>query len=247
MIKREEILTPEIVASVRLHALEAFPNEALGIVTKNGYRRLKNVSEHPTSTAMPDDGEWSEIAANKEAIALFHSHPNGLFAPSASDMKSQERLAIPFLLAATNGEAVTPVAIWGDQLEPLPLLERPFHHGITDCYEYIRDWHRIHRDRILPQFARDWSWWAKGRNLYEDGFPKARFHRIASAEALEGDVVLFKVRSDVYNHGGIVESSGIIGHHASSREAYDPTKLSNREPIARWMNHNPMFLRHEDD
>lgn len=247
MIKREDILTEELVEILRQHAIDAYPQEAVGVLLPNGYRRLTNVSPEPHLKVALDPAEWDELATSGKIIALFHSHPNGLFAPTAEDMRFQERLAVPFLLCATNGEACTPIAIWGDQLETLPMVGRTFHHAITDCYELIRDWFRVEKNRLLPQFPRDWSWWAKGLDLYTDGFPKAHFHRVSSQECREGDVVLFAVRSKVPNHGGIIRPQGKLLHHVTSREAFDPTRLSGEEPIARWLNHNPIYLRHEDD
>jgi len=246
MIKRSDILTEDFAEVLRRHAIEAYPEEAIGVLLASGYRRLTNVSPEPHLYVALDPGEWDELVISETIIALFHSHPNGLFAPTAEDMRFQERLAIPFLLCATNGEACTPVAIWGDELETLPLVGRTFHHAITDCYELIRDFYRTEKNKLLPQFPRDWSWWAQGLDLYTDGFPTARFHRVSSEEVREGDVVLFSVRSNVSNHGGIIRPNGKILHHVTSREAYDPTRLSGEEPIARWLNHNPIYLQHED-
>jgi len=246
---REELLKPELVRAMQQHALDDFPNEAIGVVLRDGtYKRMKNnagIFSTERASVCPD--EWDALVVDDKVAAVFHSHPDHPFAITATDMEAQEAVALPFLMCATDGKGCTPVCIWGDQLEPVPLYGRTFHHGITDCYEFIRDWHWINRGRRLPQFSRDWGWWAKGKNLYQDGFPKARFHQVPAEEAREGDVVLFTVRSAVFNHGGVIDSPGLLGHHASSSKYYDPTKLSRRDPLSRWMNYNPMFLRHEDD
>jgi cell wall-associated NlpC family hydrolase len=162
----------------------------------------------------------------------------------------QEQLAVPFLLASTNGEASTPVAGWGDQLE-IPALERRFfHHGITDCYAAIRDWWRVNRGTLLPQFNRGWEWWLQNKNLYIEGFPKAGFRRMNEdeiADAKAGDVILFNVRSKVPNHGGVYLGNGLMYHHATQRQPYEPTKLATTEPVARWMNFQPIWLRRDED
>lgn len=246
---REEILLPHLAEEMKQHALDDFPNEALGVILKNKtYKRLKNMAgKFASEIGIVNQRDWNKIMVDENLLAFFHSHPNHPFAPSAADMKAQQNVSVPFLMCATDGQSCTSICAWGDQLDPPPLYGRTFHHGITDCYEFIRDWFWLNSNLRLPQFARDWNWWGMGLDLYADGFPEANFFEIPGEQAHRGDVVLFKVRSEVYNHGGVIDSDGILGHHASSYKYFDPTKLSKRDPLSRWVNLNPMFLRYEDN
>lgn len=186
-----------------------------------------------------------------DVVAMFHSHPSTEthpceFAPSQRDMESQIKFALPWVLMWTNGEACSPAAAWGDQLDRLPLIGRTFHHGISDCYELIRDQKLVEEGIYLPQFPRNWEWWKTGLDLYTDGFPKAKFRRIDISEVRPNDVALFHVRSKVPNHGGIVRERGLLLHHPSSYSAFDPAKPSRVEPLARWMRTDPIWLRYSE-
>ena len=47
MIKRSDILTEDFAEVLRRHAIEAYPEEAIGVLLASGYRRLTNVSPEP--------------------------------------------------------------------------------------------------------------------------------------------------------------------------------------------------------
>lgn len=249
MIKREDFISPEDERLMQEHALEAFPNEAGGVLTTKGYVRLENIHHEPTEGVRFKPGVLAKYEDAGELLAVFHSHPSSdespaIFGPSEGDMISQASWGVPFLLAWTDGEICSHVAMWGDELERLPLLGRPFQHGISDCYEMIRDFYFITYGINLRQFPRDWMWWRTGKNLYMDGFALAGFKRISAADVQTGDVVLFKIRSDVPNHGGIVMERGLLLHHATSKNAYDPARISNTTPIGRYLEFDPLWLRY---
>lgn len=252
MIRREDLLTPKNVSDMQAHALRDYPNEACGIITPDGYLPMENLAEDKEVGGIFDQDIINQYREAGELIALFHSHTStpksgAVFGPSEGDMISQRCMAIPFLLTWTNGDICSEVVAWGDELERHPLIGRPFQHGITDCYELIRDYYFVEYGAELLQFPRDWEWWLNGKTLYEDGFPKANFRRISAEEAKKGDVVLFHVASDVPNHGGIIYRQGLLLHHASSKKAYDPSRLSKTTSLGPWLKFNPIWLRYNEN
>ena len=262
LISREELMPRSIVRAAQDHAREEYiagkdkPREAIGVISKGEYVPLKNVSETPDKKAYPDPERFYNMIADKEVDCVIHSHVNGRFYPSRNDMQSQINLEIPHgILACYKGSACTPVALWGDQLERLPLNDRSFQHGISDCYEAFRDWYRINRGYTgLFPIAREWLWWSNGEDMYMDNLEASGFVPIPAKEATVGDAVLFKmpVRSKVdgrlcvgetYNHAAVIQGPNTIYHHPSAGDGYSFGSRSGLGELHRRMSSNPLFLR----
>jgi len=261
-ISRSELMPPEIMKDAQKHACEAFmvdpenPQESIGVISKGKYVPIKNVSEDPNGSAKPDPEVFFNMQADNEIDCVIHSHPNGPFYPSGRDMQSQIDLAIPHgVLACYQGTACSPVSLWGDQLERLPLDGRAFQHGVTDCYEAIRDWYAIEGGGVeLPPLARDWDWWSNDLNIYEDHFEPFGFYRISGSEVRRGDAIMFKMPTrskknkrlfvgETYNHAAVFLGNDTIYHHASAGEGYSATNISGKAALSRRLKHTPMYLR----
>jgi cell wall-associated NlpC family hydrolase len=248
------LMTPGSIEALRDHALAAYPAECVGFVDSGGiYHRLDNRAADPRQFAVPDHRLISDLIASGQIRALCHSHPGGPDCPSQMDMRTQAELDIPFVIIATNGQACAEPFAWGDQIDDQrPLIGRPFRHGVDDCYAMIRAWWRRERGVILPDFARQWEWWGRDaaegveRDLYRRHFRDAGFYEIAPSEASEGDVWLASIRSDVPNHAGVYLSDGLALHHAALAHAFDPSRLSRRDPIARWLPYITHWLRRDN-
>lgn len=244
MIKREELLTPEIDLAIRQHALEAYPDESVGAIVAGVYQKLNNVYEEPTKGAKIPSQVLGKLIASGKLEAIVHSHPNGPHCPSASDMRSQMNLQVPFIIVSTNGEACFPPFAWGDMMEVPPLVGRAFQHGVTDCYALCRDYYRTEQGILLPDYPRDWEWWLKGGNLYTDNFLAAGFREISSKEVQDGDACIMRIRSEVPNHAGVIHE-GLLLHHATAQLAYDPASLSKKTPLHRYLPYITHFVRYE--
>lgn len=239
---------PEVEAEARRHAIDAYPEEACGLVVSDGprvrYVRVNNIAPNPReSFAMP-----LRVWARHQIRAVVHSHPDKSAddGPSASDMRQQIATALPWGLTCTDGVAASPVIWWGDMLPVPDLVGRPFRHGPSgsdgagDCYALIRDWYRVERGIVLREFPRDVEWWNNGADLYRQGFGDAGFRRLDTdrEQPQPGDVFLAQVRSPVPNHGGIYLGSGLVLHQLSNR-------LSRREPVGPWAKMITHWLRYE--
>ena len=124
------------------------------------------------------------------------------------------------------------------------LVGRAFQHGVTDCYALIRDYYRSVKGVTLPVFPRSWLWWKEGGDLYRDGFEKAGFYRVDDPEP--GDVFLAQIGSPVPNHGGVYLGNNQILHHISSRNGYDPARISRRDTLLRWKKYITHWVRYRD-
>lgn len=228
-------------------ALQAYPQEAVWAITREGCRRLQNV--HPTpEEAFSVTGEEMLRVRQEGLLALVHSHPDKPQCPSEADMQGQIDSAVPWGIVCTDGNRTAPIFFWGDDAPIPPLRGRPYRHGVTDCYSVIRDYYRTEHGILLPEFPRSWDWWHHGENLYENGFKKAGFRRFDNdvERPKAGDMWFSQLRSKVPNHGGIYLGKELILHHPASRYAYEPSRISRREPIHRWMPYITHWLRHED-
>lgn len=243
-------MTPAEVHDFQQHAVECYPDECLGVLTTDGYVRLENVANDTEGTAMGGD-DFMELYDAGEVLAVCHSHPNGPNCPSGMDMQTQIAFDLPFWIVSTDGQGCLAPFCWGTNERPR-LKRRPFQHGVTDCYSLIRDYYWMVHEIDLPEFPRDWEWWAKGDDLYEQGFRKAGFVEIDPGQAAASDVVLFKVRwsrqleANVTNHGGILLNQSTLLHHVGSREPWDPYSLSSAQPLGRWASRISKVLRYQE-
>jgi proteasome lid subunit RPN8/RPN11 len=229
---------------IRREALAAYPREAVWLITPGECRQVENIASEPTKTFRVSKRDMAAAMA-RGLLAVVHSHPDYPACPSAADMRGQEASGAPWGIVATNGETATDIVWFGDQVERSPLIGRGFRHGVTDCYALIRDYYRSELGIDLIEFPRDWEWWLNGGDLYRDGIKPAGFRVIEQHEAKPGDMWIAQLRSPVPNHGGVLLEHGLGLHHPSAREPVDPSRLSVREPLARWLPYITIWLRHE--
>jgi proteasome lid subunit RPN8/RPN11 len=248
MLKRSDVLDPQITDRLMTLAKARYPNEMCAAVMCNGeVREFDNTAANPTVIARFPKGQLIDMLDAKEVLALAHSHTNGMPYPSEQDMRFQLSTAVPHILITTNGEACLPVSAWGDQMEPAPLEDRGFIHAIADCYELMRDYYRL-RQIPTPVIPRSWRWWDKGQSLFEDNLASTGFREVTGDTLKEGDGLLFRVGNRVVtaNHGAVYLGGGLMLHHATSpRHPYDPTRLSNVEPVGRWIEAGARWFRYE--
>lgn len=242
---------------ISMAAKEAAPKEMCGVVHAGKFIQLENIHSEPENHFAFSDADTLRYMTDPATEAIVHSHPGevteaGLvsrLSPSAADMRQQLATSKPWIIAAFN---VTTGAWeyfdWGKHTLDLPLLERPFRHGVEDCYTVIEKWWWQNRGvRLLPM-PRDDSWWGKkGKvapvaNLYVDHFRDCgaeRFWPRSPGDLRPGDVCLTKIDSEHYNHGGVFIGHGRIAHHP-------PTKLSTTWPAGPWFNRIDFWLRREE-
>jgi cell wall-associated NlpC family hydrolase len=229
---------------IAAQALAGYPLECVWLITGAGCRQVDNVAGDPRATFRIARADMLQAQA-EGLLAVVHSHPDTPDRPSAADMRGQLATGVPWGIIATDGAVCTPITWWGDGVPVPPLVGRGFRHGVTDCYSIIRDYYRLERGVTLPEYPRDWEWWEQGGNLYQQGFAAAGFVPIAGSQAAPGDVWIAQLRSPVPNHGGVLLERGLALHHPSSHQPVDPSRLSVREPIARWQAHIVLWLRYQ--
>lgn len=234
----------EYYSEILAQAVAGYPQECVWLITESGCRQVKNTADNPEETFSISRHD-SALAVAEGLLAVVHSHPDFPACPSAADMRGQVATGVPWGIVRTDGVTADSPVWFGDLSNSPPLLGRGYRHGVTDCYSLIRDYYWQELSQELPEFPRDWEWWKGGQDLYRDGYAPANFRIIPAEEAAPGDVWLAQIKSPVPNHGGVLIESGLTIHHPGSVKPVDPSQLSRREPITRWMPYITTWLRHE--
>lgn len=220
-----------------LTAAKVDNEEICGYVLDNDLVLVPNEAEDPSETFYISD-------APDGIEAIVHSHPGGPFYPSAADMAQQIATDVPWGIACYV-DGLSEVVWFGDDVPKAPIIGRGFRHGVTDCYELIRDIYSECYGVTLKQFPRSWEWWTNEENLYADGFSDAGFVETSVDNIRSGDVLLMSVLVDKINHAAVYIGDGLIIHHLCGREGYDPSRLSVIEPAERWMKYVSKVVTYE--
>ena len=258
------------IAKAQDHALKAYPLECCGVIVDGEYIALPNSAADPAlhrdgdkdcpcqrCSFTIDPGELVKVVKGRQVEAYVHSHPDGPFYPSATDIQQQMISGVPWVIIATDGERVGEPVEFGDTLPVAPILGRRFMHYVNDCYSLVRDVFRLGRDDLaaqgidwpfepvtLPDMPREDGWWDKGDNFYLENFERAGFRRIEMSEARPGDAFLCKIgdKVTVPNHAGLLLGGNLIVHHLPG-----DTRVSRREPVGGWGRLAEMWLRFYPD
>lgn len=225
-------------SDVRDHVLKNFPNESGGIVTTdNMFVPLENLAENPELDCKFDSKVFLKY---KNIKALLHSHimkdkplidPR---TPSPQDLKTQINTGLECCIVVTDGKEVEEPVWWGDPNHRPDLYERDFIHGIQDCLAFVRDWQYQKRKILMPGFAYAPHWSQNGQdyiseNYREWGWQDVPFDRTMQ-NMIYGDLILFKIQSNVVNHLGVYTGNGKVEHHLTAR-------LPKSEDLLRWIKH----------
>lgn len=219
-------------------AIAASPNEVCGLVVAHGAKcrlvQARNLAEKPRNTFDLDPDAWLEVQDDESVIGIYHSHPRGTSAPSWADLQGCETSGLPWHIVTTEGHysCTQPSGF------VTPYLERPYVHGIHDCFSIVRDWYQREWGLDVPDFPRQDQWWDKGANHYVDHFQEYGFQVIHNQEPEIGDGFFIQIASPVPNHAAVYVGKGLILHHVQNR-------LSTKDPYGgSWQRHTTHHLRH---
>ncbi len=204
-------MNEEIKAKVKEHALKEFPNECCGFVCVNYLGEITVIpcenTAHNKKGRFVIDPKMNLIAEKTGHIAAFyHSHASE-FMDENNDKFSKEDLDIAYETCIPALLYVIPQDTWHVHIpstyQPSDLIGRSFVWGVWDCYSLVRDYHLLHKKTILGyHFPPD------GANLksnfgYETLIYKENFNEVALEDLRRGDVIIFQINSDYYNHSAI--------------------------------------------
>ena len=227
---------------LKQHAIACYPEEACGVVVNFKYIPCKNIHDTPLTNFRIDPLEYFKAEQINTIQAIIHNHPitgpikYNAYYPSGTDMINWMKSDVPWGIYSTEGENVSNI-VWLDHNKTDELIGREFIHGIHDCYSLCRDYYKS-QGIIIPNYARDITWWKKGIDLYSDNFNNAGFHEIPLKDVKYGDAFLIQYGARVINHAAIYYDENKILDHSHNRLS-QITTLSNYAPyIKKAVRHN---------
>jgi cell wall-associated NlpC family hydrolase len=223
----------QAVKDAKAHAVEEHPKESCGIIVDSIYHPCNNIAEEPEKDFRIHHSTYMKHERMGKIDCVIHSH-NDYSAASQSDMVHQISSGVPWgVINLINGKPYE-VMFWGDELPTQDFIGRPFHFGVYDCFSLVREIYRDMYNVILPNIPRDPDFFigAEGASHFEEQMvvmvPDTLYVIDKHSALQEGDGLLFKMNSKVWNHCGIYIGRGLMVHHLDK-------KLSRHEPIGNWM------------
>lgn len=146
---------------------------------------------------------------------VIYKEDKNIFSISENERKEMNTLKVPFVTLGSSRD-ISEVFIPDRFFENAKLVNRPFLHGMFDCYTLIRDYYRRNFNIMLPtNMQRNWEWWTEGSNLYVDNARSYGFEEVN--EIKKHDVLVMSIGSQVPNHGAIYLGDNKILHHIGGR------------------------------
>lgn len=227
-------MQPALLSIAQTYAEAAAPGESCGLILvesgshKGDYKPVRNLATVPDRFSIhPED--WADAEDYGRIAAIVHSHPTDCPEPSGADRMACDLSGLPWVIVSGSTWATI-------QPEGRPFERREFCWGLDDCYSLVRDWYRVMRGVVLPDFFRGPEFWTV-RDLFGEGMSRAGFSIVTEPEP--GDVLLFAIRSGgVPNHCAVYLGNGQMLHHL-------PGRLSIAEPIGAWAQSLAYTVRHD--
>ncbi|WP_246795619.1 C40 family peptidase [Burkholderia perseverans] len=218
-------------SAIAAHAIAEYPRECVGLVVlargAEAYVPCVNRAATPTEQFVLAAEDYANAEDAGDIVALVHSHPGAPARPSAADKAMCEVSGIRrWVIVSVGVQADGSIGAegwfeFGPSGFVAPLVGRQFVHGVHDCYSIVRDWYRLERDVVLPDFQRRDDWWDDGHSsLYLENYRTAGFEDVGAKATLRvGDVLLMQIRgrNGVPNHAGVYLGDNQILHHMHGR------------------------------
>lgn len=231
----------KLLPTILKHAKTEIPNEACGVVVQVGstteYIPCTNISPTPHLDFVICPKDFAKCSNVGKIILIVHSHQDNCQA-SEYDITACNLGNTPWLVMnASTGEysKISPSGV------KVPLIGRPFLHGILDCYSLIRDYYSETLGITLTDYYREDDWWDNGKNYYLDLANTENFYRVPIEDIKVHDLIFMQIHSNVPNHAAIYLGEGNILHHVSNR-------LSRRDYFeGYWAKHTHSVYRYNRD
>jgi proteasome lid subunit RPN8/RPN11 len=205
-----------LYATMKIHAMQCFPEEACGLIVNNEYLPCNNVHSLPLNYFAIDAKDYAKASAKGDIQAIFHSHPNLLNSFSSHDIAACKQSELPWVLYCTGANQWVEI----DPSGKAPYLGRPWQYGIYDCYALMKDFYGREFNIILDDFDRgeegEWEnpeWQMFEKNVEQQGFIDC------DGPIRKGDMLLMQMQASFPNHAGFIVSpaSNIFYQHLMGR------------------------------
>ncbi|PKE30952.1 peptidase P60 [Rahnella sp. AA] len=231
----------KLIQAIMAHAEAEYPRECCGVLAQKSritkYFPCRNLSVDPTEHFHLDPGGYADAEDWGAVIGIVHSHPDATTQPSELDKAQCDATELPWHIVSWPEGDLRTIQPRGE----LPLLERPFVLGHSDCWGLVMSYFRQTHSIELTDYRVDYPWWEKQYpdNFYHECWYECGFREFSGAPAA-GDLVIMQIQSDKWNHAGILLEGNMLLHHMYGR-------LSQRVPYGGyWRERTMKIVRHKD-
>jgi proteasome lid subunit RPN8/RPN11 len=208
-------LSKSIIDAIYAHAAAESPKECCGLVIQ---REGDNIYlPMPNSAAKPEDDfrisaeGWASAEDQGEPACVVHSHPGQSARLSGADRVSLEATELPWLIVEVREGVPVSHLVHLPTGYRAPLIGRPFHHGVLDCYTLVRDYYQREMGIKLLDYDRPDNWWNEAEHdFYMEKHAENGFFEISAADLQQGDLVIMQIRAEKANHAGIFLADGML-------------------------------------
>lgn len=215
---------------IRQSAVEEYPKEACGVLTKQGKKLLAvkcvNISDEPTQRFVISTEEYRKHLDSCDVYGIWHTHVNEPPQPSETDIAACNATGVDWFILSISKDEFNSIS-FSELVHLAPkdvddaYLERPYIYGIKDCFTLVRDYYRrefnieiLHRADGYPEVS---DWQSKGLNLLSDHYKKAGFVNLGNLEPQIGDLFLIQMSTAATDHIAIYIGNDRILHHCMGR------------------------------
>ena len=230
-------ITIKNLEGLNKHMVSCYPQEGVGYITEGMFVPLENIHPDPVDSFLIS--ESASFWLLQRDYILIHSHCMESFAedpriPSLADMQGQKDTDKLWGIVHCDGENVSDVLYFGKPSEA-SLLGRKYIRNAFDCFSLVRDYY--HPKGIeSPTYPRPANWEEWNPYYLLEGLEKINFIEIDKSEMVEGDLLVFRVRSPQPNHLGIYLGEDKFIHHLFNR-------LSCEDDLSKWKSQFIKVLR----
>lgn len=208
-----------LLDQIEQHLKEWYPKEGCGVIgVVRGELKwfpCDNIAEKGTEFVI-DSGQYITISQKCDIVGIVHSHPDASPEPSNFDIKYCNALGIPYYIFSYPEMDMF-------KLDPIretkSLFGRDYELGVNDCFSAITDYYKSKDLTILKRpfhLPKD-RWWIDGADYFtENNINTWGFNKV-EGPMQEGDLLIFKVMSEVSNHCGVYIGEDLFYHHAINR------------------------------
>jgi proteasome lid subunit RPN8/RPN11 len=195
----------------------------------------KNSAYDPRNSFLIHPVDFVACMDTGDVIGVGHSHVTAPARPSPEDIINSENCKLPFVIYQPETDMVDSYAPTG---QPMKLIGRQWHLGVSDCYSLVRDYYKTQGVELNDYVRNDRECLFKDTRFL-DLFEENGFVDVTGEPPKIHDLALIQVLADIPNHSAVFVSENIILHHLQGR-------LSCRDPYGGyWKRHTNKLLRHK--
>lgn len=259
-------LKQSTIKQIMKHAEEGYPQEICGVVvmTEKGekYIRCENIAKDKDSEFEICPLSFAKAEDLGDVVGIVHSHPDATTRPSVYDIAVMNRnYEVQLIVEPESIPMPWHIVSWpeGDYRQVIPevmtsLLDRPFVHGVWDCWASCEAYYNRYHGIEFPKYVREDRWWESkdAYSFYEKEYEAAGFYEV-HGEPQPGDLLIMQCGRTYHpNHAGVYlgevsefEGRKLHGKTLMFHHMYE--RLSDVIVYGgQWQQRTRMILRHKD-